>query len=184
MADVSKPAPSLTTRSSAETLAPWRLRSIGLLRIAFGVVWLVDAAFKWSPEFLGKFADSLSGALKDQPPAAKAWIQFWINVVHVDPHVFAHIVVFSEALLALGLLFGIFSNLTNFSGILLSFAIWSTAEGFGGPYTFESVDIGAAIIYVFVFAGLYFANAGRDVGIDRWLTPRLGCFGFLASPKS
>ncbi len=59
--------------------------------------------------------------------------------------------------------------------------IWSTAEGSGGPYKAGSTDIGAAIICVLVFAGLFLSSAGPYYGLDRWLTPKLGKLGFLAS---
>ncbi len=103
--------------------------------------------------------------------------------MHVDPHVFAHVVAVAESLVTLGLLFGAFSNLTNLGGALLSFVIWSVAEGFGGSYTGGSADISAGIIYVLVFAALCLTNAGRYVGIDHWLTLRLGRFRILASPN-
>jgi thiosulfate dehydrogenase [quinone] large subunit len=105
----------------------------------------------------------------------------------VDPHVFAHVVAISEAAIALGLIFGAFSNLTNIGGALLALVIWSSAEGFGGPYVPGSADIGSAVIYVLVFAGLFLANAGVVLGLDAWLTPALGRLGFLGSeslPKS
>ncbi len=167
------PEPSLTSS--------WRMKGIGVLRIIFGLVWAVDAWFKWQPDFINNFSDYLTGALDGQPQAVQAWINFWINVNKVDPHVFAHIVAISETALALGLILGIFSNLTNLGGILLTVVIWSTAEGFGGPYVPGSADIGSAIIYSLVFAGLFLSNAGLVLGLDRWLTPRLGRWGILAS---
>lgn len=66
-------------------------------------------------------------------------------------------------------------------GILLSVVIWSTAEGFGGPYHASSTDFGAAIIYPLVFAGLFLSSAGLYYGIDRKLTSAPGRFGYLAS---
>lgn len=165
----------------SNSLSSWRYKGIGVLRIIFGLVWLVDAWFKWQPDFINKFADYLNGALDDQPPAVQAWISFWVNIVKVDPHVFAHLVAISETAIALGLIFGVFSNLTNLGGALLSIVIWSTAEGFGGPYSPGSTDIGSAVIYALVFAGLFFANAGLTIGLDRWLSPKLGGWSFLAS---
>jgi nitrite reductase (NO-forming) len=47
--------------------------------------------------------------------------------------------------------------------------VWTTAEGFGGPYKAGSTDIGTAIIYVLVFAGLYLAGAGRTLSVDAYL---------------
>ena len=77
---------------------------------------------------------------------------------------------------------GLLGNLTDAVGILLALAIWSTAEGFGGPYRpGDSTDIGTAIIYAVVFAILLMISASRYYGLDQWLTPRLGRFGFLAS---
>ncbi len=36
----------------ATTLAAWRMKGIGILRIVFGLVWAVDAWFKWQPDFI------------------------------------------------------------------------------------------------------------------------------------
>lgn len=159
----------------------WRLNGLGLLRIVFGIIWLVDGWFKWQPEFIGKFTDYLTGALEGQPAAVQAWINFWINIVNVDPRILAYVVALGETAIAVGLLFGVFSNLTYLGGTLLSLVIWSTAEGFGGPYAPGSTDIGAAIIYVLVFAGLYLTSSGLYMGLDRRLTPLLGRWGLLAS---
>ncbi len=90
----------------------------------------------------------------------------------------------SQAGCAIGLIFGLFSTLSYIIGVLLSVVIWTTAEGFGGPYTAGSTDIGAAIIYVLVFAGLFLASAGLYWGVDRYLAPLLGRFKFLASGAS
>ncbi|MHB8508015.1 MAG: hypothetical protein ACYDGR_05110 [Candidatus Dormibacteria bacterium] len=159
---------------AATGFAPWRLKGIGVLRIVFGLVWAVDAWFKWQPEFINKFADSLSGAGDGQPAWIHHWIGFWNSTIGIDPHVFAHLVAIGETAIAVGLLLGIFSNLNYVLGVLLSLIIWSTAEGFGGPYGAGSTDIGAAIIYPLVFAGLY-------LGLDGKLSPLLGRFGFLGT---
>jgi thiosulfate dehydrogenase [quinone] large subunit len=164
-------------------LAGWRITGIGVLRIVFGLVWAIDAWFKWQPSFINSFSDYLSGAQQDQPWPVHHWIGFWVSVVKIDPHVFAHAVAVGETLVALALIVGLFSNLTNVAGILISIVIWSTAEGFGGPYVAGSTDIGAAIIYVLVFAGLFLSSAGLYLGLDRRLTPLLGRFGWLASGR-
>ncbi len=171
----------LQSGSTPAALAGWRLQGIGVLRIVFGLVWAVDAWFKWQPDFINNFTAYLSGAQQDQPLLVHHWIGFWINVIKVDPNVFAYLVAIGETAVALGLILGVFSNLTNLVGVLLSVVIWSTAEGFGGPYTAGSTDIGAAIIYVLVFAGLFLSSAGLYLGLDRKLTPALGRLGILAA---
>lgn len=173
------------TSSLAETtLSPWRWQGIAVLRVIFGLVWVIDAWFKWQPAFLHEFTGYLTGALDGQPPAVAAWINFWIKVIAVNPHAFAYAVAIGETAVALGLILGALSNLTNIAGILLSVVIWATAEGFGGPYMAGSADIGAAIIYALVFVGLFLVNAGMYYGVDQWLTEKLGPLSFLASAQS
>ncbi len=163
------------------TSMSWRGKGIGVLRIVFGMVWAIDAWFKWQPDFQNNFVSFLTGALDGQPAPAHAWINFWIHVVQVNPHLFAQLSALGETAVAIGLIFGIFSNITMISGFFLSLMIWSTAEGFGGPYMPGSTDIGTAIIYAIAFVGLFLASSGLYLGIDRWLTPRLGRLSFLAS---
>ena len=144
-------------------------------------LWAVDAWFKWQPDFIRGFTGYLAGAQDGQPGWVKDWIGFCIKIVKVDPHVFAHLVAIGETAVAIGLLLGAFSNLTYAVGSLLALVIWTTAEGFGGPYTPGSTDIGGAIIYVIVFAGLFLATSGLYLGLDSRLTLKLGRWGFLAS---
>jgi uncharacterized membrane protein YphA (DoxX/SURF4 family) len=167
--------------SEYSPLAPWRLQGIGILRIVFGIVWGIDAYFKWQPDFINNFTSYLTGAQDSQPWPVHHWIQFWVNVVGVDPTVFAYLVAIGETAIALALILGVFINLTSVIGTLLAIVIWSTAEGLGGPYKAGSTDIGAAVIYVLVFAGLFLSSAGLYLGLDRKLTPALARFGFLAS---
>jgi len=165
----------------AAPLAAWRRQGIGILRIIFGLVWAVDAWFKWQPDFVNNFMSYLMGAQDGQPQVVKSWIHFWHVIIGVDPRAFAYLTAAGETAVAVALILGVFSNLTAVAGILLSTVIWSTAEGFGGPYVAGSTDIGAAIIYVLVFAGLFLAGAGLYLGLDGRLTPALGRLGFLAS---
>ena len=162
-------------------LPNWRLKGFGLLRIFFGLIWAVDAWFKWQPDFIHNFENYLSGSQDGHPPLVQGWIGFWIAVGSVTPHAFAYLGAVGETAAAFGLILGVFSNLTNITGILLSVVIWATAEGFGGPYEVLSTDIGSAIIYALVFVGLFLVSAGYYYGLDRYLTPRLGRWGLLAS---
>ena len=158
-------------------LSSWRFKGMGILRIVFGLVWAVDAWFKWQPDFIHNFESYLTGGVEGQPPVVHAWVDFWVRIINVNPHVFAYLTAVGETAIAIGLIFGLFSNLTYVVGVLLSVVIWSTAEGFGGPYTAGSTDIGAAIIYVLVFAGLYLAKSGLSYGLDGWVAAVLERIG-------
>ncbi len=162
----------------------WRTNGFGLVRILFGVVWGIDAYFKWQPSFVLDFSSYLTGALSGQPALVHVWIKFWIEIVQVDPVFFAYLVAASETGLAISLILGVFSNMAYVGGSLLALVIWSTAEGFGGPYRAGSTDIGTAVIYVFVFALLFLSRAGLKLGLDRFLALRLRAWAVLASGRS
>lgn len=160
----------------------WRERGIGIARITFGLVWVVAAFLQWLPEFQNTFVAQVTAASDGQPAFVQAWISFWAHLVGVNPLLFARMLATTESLLAVFLILGLFSNLTAFVGILLSLGIWSIPEGFGAPYTPGlSTDIGTAFPYAILFLVFLCLSAGRYYGLDRWLTPRLGKWGFLAA---
>jgi nitrite reductase (NO-forming) len=160
----------------------WRERGVGIARIIFGLVYVVAATLKWQPQFQNTFVQQISAVSDGQPAPIQAWISFWTHLVSINPLLFARIEATTEAAIAVFLIFGIFSNLTYIVGIFLSLGIWSTAEGFGGPYIpGHSTDIGTAFPYAILFAVLLFLSAGRYYGVDQWLTSKLGRLGFLAS---
>ena len=55
--------PPPTDRPEHPELAAWRLKGFGLLRIAFGLVWAIDASFKWQPNFITHFTGHLLTSL-------------------------------------------------------------------------------------------------------------------------
>ena len=160
----------------------WRPKVIGALRVAFGLVWAVAAWLKWQPDFQNHFLDQVSAAKDGQLSLAAGWISFWIHLVSTDPLLFARVEASTETTLAVCLILGVFSNLTYIIGFFLSLTIWSTAEGFGGPYVpGHSTDIGTALPYAILFAILFCISAGYYYGLDQWLAPRLGRLSFLAT---
>lgn len=148
-------------------------QSFAVLRIVFGFVWIIDAAFKWNPVFINNFTDYLTEGAQNQPALVQAWVNFWVKGVSVDPHFFAIVVAVAETALAISLLFGLFTELGIVGGIALTFVIWSTAEGFGGPYIAGSTDIGAAIIYIIVFVALWLGRCWRYYSLDPYIRRRL-----------
>lgn len=160
-----------------------RVRVIAVVWVVFGLVWAIDATLKWLPAFAqNSFIGTLQGARLGQSSAVQGWINLWLNVLQGEPMLYARLLAVAESLLALCLLVGAFTNIACVLGGLLSLAIWTTAEGFGGPYVAGGNDIGASIIYVLVFVVLVASAAGSQWGLDSWLRPRLGRFGWLCSP--
>lgn len=181
-----QPATFSVQQSYSPAPKNWRPRVIGVLRIAFGLIWAIAAWLKWQPDFQNHFLDQISSAKDGQPLLIQGWIALWIRLVSINPLLFARIEASIETALAICLILGVLSNLTYMIGFFLSLGIWSTAEGFGGPYVSgHSTDVGTALPYAIVFAILFCVSAGYYYGLDRWLAPRLGRLSFLAiSTKS
>ena len=146
------------------------------LRVSFGIIWAIDAALKWLPGFRAGYMDTIMGMAQGQPGWLKPWFDFWINIQQPRVNLFAYTVAAIETLIAAGLILGFARKLTYLSAIIFSLLIWSTAEGFGGPYTTGAADVGAAIIYALVFLALLalsaYAGPAR-YSVDYYLEQRI-----------
>ena len=140
-----------TQQATARCVPAWPKDA---LRISFGIIWLIDAVLKWLPGFRTDYMGAIMGEAQGQPGWLKPWFDFWINLQHPRVTFFAYLVAVTETLIALALIAGFARKLTYSAAIVFSLLIWATAEGFGGPYTAGAADIGTAVIYAVVFAGL------------------------------
>lgn len=128
------------------------------LRVAFGIVWIVGAALTYSPDFAAHYVGYLHNAAQGQPAWSAWWFAMWIALVTPHAGVFVWLTRLAETALALALIFGFARKATYILGLLFSLLIWSTAEGFGGPYSVGVTNIGAALSYVLIFAALIIVN--------------------------
>lgn len=133
-----------------------RNQILALARIAFALLWAYDAALKFQPYFLDHYLDYLTEAQKNVGAATwqGQYLQFWIVVSQaLGPTVVAALVALTEAAIALGLLFERGLRVLGPVGIALSLVIFSTAEGWGGPYSLGAASdmpmrlFGVAVIY-------------------------------------
>ena len=160
---------------------------VSLLRIAFGIIWTVDAAFKWSPSFQSSYLAQVKAAAVGQPH----WL-LWLfhsaeSVIQIDPRAFAIGTAVVESVTALGLILGFARRAGYLVGLGFSLVVWALAEGFGGPYTAGSTDIGTGIIYAVVFAALYGLDSA--VGPSPWsldaaIERRWNRWSRLSEPKA
>lgn len=141
----------------------WFVRHVAALktgmRIVFGVVWLVDGAFKFQPGVAESLPDTIAEAAAGQPAWLQPWFSFWSGVVSGNPAFFSTSIGVLEVALGLALVLGLLRKVAYTGGLLLSLVIWSVPEGFGGAYGPSSTDIGTGIIYAFVFLLLMIVNA-------------------------
>ena len=151
-----------------------RARAFAVLRIAFGIVVAIDAAYKWVPAFrtetlASQFAQHL---VTIDTPVEHQWIALWswLAIHYQNPFGFAVAVI--ETAIAVGLLTGGFTRLVCVAGALFWARDRTAAEGMGLPITAGQTDIGTSIIYVFVFAALLFGASGTTWSVDEWLRGR------------
>lgn len=137
--------------NASRCVSPWPMCA---LRVVFGLIWAVDAVLKWLPGFRASYMSTIMGIAQGQPGWLRPWFRFWIDLQHPRATAFAYLVAVLETLIALALILGLARKLTYASAAVFSLLIWATAEGFGGPYTSGASDIGTAVIYAVVFAGL------------------------------
>ena len=148
-------APVIARAGSAQTRPRgWAWRGGALL---FALLWVFDAVLKWSPYFLGHFLSQLTAAVQGQPGWVATYIGWIIAAVRaIGPTPVAVTVAVAETALAFSLLSGVLISLAIPLGFLYSLAVWTTAEGFGGPYGPGGTGIrgdvlGNVLIYALVF---------------------------------
>jgi nitrite reductase (NO-forming) len=140
-----------TKSSVGSESAAWLIVAAAGVRTAFGVLMAIDAYLKWQPGFAAHYVGYLQNAANGQPQWLQPWFHMWLRLVTMYTPFFISATRLIETAIALGLLLGFARRITYFAGALFSLLIWSTAEGFGGPYTSGATNVGPALVYVLVF---------------------------------
>jgi uncharacterized membrane protein YphA (DoxX/SURF4 family) len=149
---------------------------IALFRIGFGLFWVVNAWYKWQPDFQKQFAVMLTHTPKGAPGWATAWMHFWGARAAANPALFGPGVAAIETVVAVALILGFARRPLYLLGALFSFMIWSVPEAFGRFWQAGQTDLGDSIMYCFIFLALLLVDTGPAGGswsVDRWIDARL-----------
>src|SRR5579884_2653312 len=57
---------------------------ISLVRVAFGLIWAIDAWYKWQPAFGKEFPSMITRGGRNAPQVLQPWFHFWTQAV--SPH--------------------------------------------------------------------------------------------------
>ncbi len=147
-----------TKTSESKPTSLWTYTFAGAIRAAFGLVWAIDAYFKWQPDFLNNYSSYITGVISGQPAWLLPWFNFWSSLIQLNPSLFAWLTRIIETAIAIGLLLGFARKWVYLLGAIFALLIWAIPEGFGGPYAPGATDVGAGLIYVFVFIALLLIN--------------------------
>src|SRR5690242_19890611 len=148
---------------------------VALMRIGFGLIWAIDAWYKWQPAFLGDFSDEISRPARSAPAVLQPWYQFWQHLLVPHATFFAVGTALLETVIAVCLLLGLARRPIYVVGALFSFLIWAVPELFGRIWESGQTDIGTSSIYVFIFLALLVIDAGANAGawsLDRRIEAR------------
>ncbi len=155
------------------------------MRIAFGIIWAVDAWLKWQPGFRATFLPNMISTADAEPHWIKWWFDFVVALERSAPALFVYIGAVTETLLAITLILGFARRVVFVGGALYALTIWCTADGFGAPYGPGATDIGPSIIYAMVFlALLVMLERGHSsrLSLDAAIVRRFSLWSRLAGP--
>jgi thiosulfate dehydrogenase [quinone] large subunit len=157
-------------------------KRIAAVRIGFGVIWAIDAVFKFEPVFYRSLLSFIKAKDAGEPSWLNPWFNFWYRIIGSNQHLFAIIIIIVEVLISLSLVLGIARRLNYALAALFSFLIWGVGEAFGGPYVTGSTDVNAGIIYVLVFVLLYFVDGAilPSWSLDTNISKRIPWWHFIA----
>ncbi len=132
----------------------WTIALASALRAAFGIMWAINAFITWTPGFAERYGGYLQNASQGQPTWLLPWFQLWNALIQPAPGFFVWVTRIVETLIAIGLLLGLLRKPVYILGLVFSLLIWSTAEGFSGPYAVGASNLGPALLYVIIFVAL------------------------------
>jgi thiosulfate dehydrogenase [quinone] large subunit len=158
-----------------------RLHAAALARIFFGLLWAADASFKWRPGFIhGQTVTRDLDPAAVTTPVIHQWIQLWHDVSAPDPAALAIVIAVTETLIALGMVFGVFSNLVFVGSAVYSFGVWTAPEHLHLPWMSGNTDLGPSGAYMLASLVLLCAAAGATWSVDAVIRPHLGRLAPLA----
>ncbi len=147
----------------------WFVRNVSalkvVLRVIFGMFWLIDGALKFQPGLVNVFPDMIRSASDGQPAWLAGWFSFWASTTSSNPAFFVYSTGVLEVTIGACLTLGLLRKLTYTASFFVSLVIWSVPEGFGGPYGPGSTDIGTGIVYA--LASLLFLMVNAVFGPSR-----------------
>lgn len=161
---------------------PQQVRRYWIVRLGFGLIWVIDATLKWLPGFRDSYLSMVRASGQGQPAWLAPFFHFWVSAVRPAPGLFAVLTAVAETAICLSLLLGLWQRAGFLFGAVFGLVIWGVGEGFGGPYGSGSTDIGCAVMYSVVFAALLLAvprgvraaAPSMDAGLVRrwpWMAP-------------
>lgn len=170
-------------------LDDWFVRNISVfkvvLRVLFGVFWLIDGALKFQPGTVDAISPIVNAT--GQPAWLSGWFSFWASATSSNATFFVTSTGVLEVAIGACIILGLMRKLAYAVSFLLGLLIWSVPEGFGGPYAAGTTDVGTGIVYALVSLLLLVVNAAfgpSPYSLDLQIEKRFPSWKKIAEVKS
>jgi uncharacterized membrane protein YphA (DoxX/SURF4 family) len=141
-------------RSTSLALRAWpvpgRLDWWVSLRIAFGVIWLIDGLLEWQPADFHNFLQLITAVGQGQPAPLAAVIATGQAVVAINPILANGLLAALETAIGLALITNTLSRLALRVSLAVAALIWVFGQGLGMVFMPGATDIQSGPLYVLV----------------------------------
>jgi uncharacterized membrane protein YphA (DoxX/SURF4 family) len=120
------------------------------VRIAFGVIWLIDGALEWQPADFHNFLQLITAMSQGQPAPLAAVINAGQAVAAVNPILANALLAALETAIGLSLITNVLSRWALRISVLLAVTIWVFGQGLGMVLMPGATDIQSGPLYVLV----------------------------------
>jgi uncharacterized membrane protein YphA (DoxX/SURF4 family) len=128
----------------------WHLDWWTSIRIAFGLIWLVDGLLEWQPADFHNFSQLITAMSQGQPAPLAAVIRAGQAVVAINPVLANGVLAALETAIGLSLITNKLSRWALRLSALLAALIWLFGQGFGMVFMPGATDIQSGPLYVLV----------------------------------
>src|SRR5438445_11739361 len=118
------------------------------IRIAFGVIWLIDGVLEWQPADFHNFLQLITAMSQGQPAPLGAVISAGQAVVAINPTLANGLLAALETAVGLSLISNTLSRWALRISVLLAALIWVFGQGLGMVFMAGSTDVQSGPLYV------------------------------------
>ena len=132
-------------RDKARSISWW-----ASVRIAFGVIWLIDGVLEWQPADFHNFLQLITAMSQGQPAPLAALISAGQVVAAVNPILANALLAALETAIGLSLITNLLSRWALRVSVLLAALIWVFGQGLGMVFMVGATDIQSGPLYILV----------------------------------
>src|SRR6266571_1354181 len=152
-----------TSLAQARWPCGWPIDWRASMRIAFGVIWLIDGVLEWQPADFHNFLQLITAMSQGQPAPLGAVISAGQAVVAINPTLANGLLAALETAVGLSLITNMLSRWALGISVLLAALIWVFGQGLGMVFMAGSTDVQSGPLYVLVSLMLLRALPARRI---------------------